>query len=82
MEVLCSRYLIQTYHLPLVSREPKQFPSYGLGSAKPQAFHPEVDKMLEKGALEVAMFWFWSTSCLFLVEDGGQLIISLFSVTT
>ena len=46
-------YLIQFYHLLLVSQEPVEFPSYGLGSAKAQALQAEVDGMLGKEALEV-----------------------------
>ena len=39
--------------LPSVSQEPLEFSSYALGSARAQALQGEVDKMPEKGALEL-----------------------------
>ena len=54
MKVLCAGYLVPFHHFPLVSQEPVEFPSYGLGSAKAQALQAEVDKTLKKTAVEVA----------------------------
>ena len=53
MEILRSGYLGPFHHLPPVSQEPVEFPSYSSGSAKAQALQAEVDKMLEKGDLGV-----------------------------
>ena len=39
--------------LPLTSEELVEFPSYGLVSVKAQTLQAEVDKILEKGALEI-----------------------------
>ena len=54
VEVLHSSYLVLFHHLPPVFWEPVDFPSYNLGSVKPQVLQAEVDEMLEKG------FWSWS----------------------
>ena len=40
-------------HLPPVSQEPLEFPSYGSGCVRARAFQEKVDKMLEKGTLEL-----------------------------
>ena len=48
MEVLCSCYLVPFHHLPPVSWELVEFPSYSSGCVKAQALQAEVDKMLEK----------------------------------
>ena len=42
------------HHLPPVVREPVEFPSCSSGSAKAQALWEEVNKMLQKGALELS----------------------------
>ena len=45
-------HCIPFHHLPPVTQEPLEFPSYGSGSVKAQTLFEEVDKMLAKGALE------------------------------
>ena len=49
VEVLRSGYLVPVHHLPPVSQEPPEFPSYALASAKAQALPGEMDMMLGKG---------------------------------
>ena len=64
---------------PPLSRTPVSFPTYGAGS--PQALRQEVEAMLAKGALEIALDpgpGFYSR--LFLVEKasgGWRPVISL-----
>ena len=53
VEVLLSGYHIPFHHLPLVSRESVEFPSYSSWSVKAQALQEEVGRMLQKGALEL-----------------------------
>ena len=75
MEVLCFGYWIPFCHLPPVAREPIEFPFYISGSAKAQALQDEVDKMLQKGALEfVYQPGPGFCSCLFLLQKmiGGM----------
>ena len=48
-----SRYLVPFHHLPAVSWEPLELPSFASQSAKVRALQGEVDKTLEKGTLEL-----------------------------
>ena len=52
VEVLCSCSLIPFHHFPPMLWELLEFPSYSLRSVKTQILQAEVDKMLEKSALE------------------------------
>ena len=61
------------HHHPPVPRELVEFPSHGPGSVKAQALQAEVDKMLEKGALEVVdLPGPEYDSCPFLVQVTGE----------
>ena len=53
LEILCSGYMILFHHFPPVAREPQEFLSYVSGSVKAQFSQDKVDKVLEKGPLEL-----------------------------
>ena len=53
VEVLYSGYIVPFCHLFPVPQEPLKFPSCALGSAKADAIQEEVDRMLQKGILEL-----------------------------
>ena len=85
MEVLDSGYIVLFRHLPLVSWEPHEFLSYTSGSVKAQALQQEMNKMLQKGALELVDhlgldYYSW----LFLVQmaSGGGIPWSICQVWT
>ena len=52
VKVLCSGYIVPFHHILTVLREPPEFPSYTLGSAKGQALQKEVNRMLQKSTVE------------------------------
>ena len=54
VKVFHSGYPVPFHHLPPVSWEPLEYPSYGLRSVKAQALQDKVEKMLEKSTLELA----------------------------
>ena len=53
VDAFCSRHIVPLHHIPTVSEEPSEFPSYTLASAKSQALQGEVNKMLKKSILEL-----------------------------
>ena len=53
VKVLWLGYLIPFHHFPPVSWESLEFPPYGLGSVRACALQEEVDKMVEKGTMEL-----------------------------
>ena len=78
--VLQHGYRVPFHHLPPMSLEPRELSSCSPGSVRVLALWEEVDKMLQKGALEAVDqpspgFY----SCLFLVEKvtGWRLLIIL-----
>ena len=71
MEVFHLGYRIPFHHLPPMAWDPVEFPSYSLGSVKAEAFQEGMDKMLQKGILELVhqpSVGFYSR--LFLVRKG------------
>ena len=71
----CKAFVPGGYHIPFhhqpVSREPIKFLSYGLRSVKAQALQGGVDKMLEKGFLElIDCPCLGNYSRLFLAQKG------------
>ena len=53
LEVLLSEYIVPFHNLPPVLQEPLEFLFYNTGLAKAQSLQGEVDRMLEKGTLEL-----------------------------
>ena len=51
--MLCPSYRVPFYHFPPVSLEPRELSSCSLGSARVLALREEVDKMIQKDALEI-----------------------------
>ena len=73
-------YRLPFHHLPPVSLDPRDLPSCSLESLQVLALQEEIDKMIQKGALEIVDqpgLGFYS--CLFLVKatGGWALVIDL-----
>ena len=71
VEVLRTGYLVLFHHLPPVTWEPIELPSYGSGSANAQSPQEVMIEMLGKGVVEVVKsLGPGYYSCLFIVQKN------------
>ena len=80
MEVLRFSCLVPFHHQPPLSWKPVEFPSYGSGSMKAYTLQAEVEKILEKGVLEIVNHLGPGYyDCLFLVQKvtGWRAIVDI-----